>query len=797
MFSSGFRVDNYTLVAQLGSNAFGPVWSARESILNRVVTINFLDKNDDVEIYRFTRATSILSRLNHSAIVKLTGSGFINHLPFLATEYVLGPTLASLISNGGRMDELRVLQIASQVADALNHGWLTAEVIHRNLSPENILVELASLTEEDFAVRVKVTDFGHALGQRLVDQNDVEFVAAEAEFQRLTKSESVGSLLTMAPEQIRGSKLSPAADMYALGVIMYLLLTGKAPFSGTDEQIRNAHLRNTPFDLGSLVPGLQSGTAALVRRLLGKSPEARFQDWTSCLERLTTLRQRLEAGRKTPVPHERGSPVGNHRSSQDYEAVPSEVHERRKGDQGSHALRRKTETFLRTPQGHGVSGGVQGGGAQPSQGLNRHSRIEPVPDSIPVGWVPQTGAPEHHLIFALLAERIHQNAKLQPSPTPARTLAPTLDDGLTSEQRAAVWSYLFRASTIPGASLSGVPMVPGSPEIQSPLPEIPDDGHHLRSQDLSPSSFQGQQSAPVIEEEPIAPELVHDDHRLYSSLFVAVDPEHASNNTTTAPDEVATLLPDDVGRKPAALSMWWKPVTEILRVAVIGRVRYQDRAPSTLTQRFTSRLRRLVANREACLVEVIKLTESGNFDEAEKLLDRVAVSKGAAGNDDQMCLLRSRISALRGDATNAMFWAQVAVGQNSGNPLALAIVGYHHLLDRHVAAAKAIYEELTSCHPQSALGPLGQACLLFLSGFDKRAEEALRIGSSREKLPAMVQLSAIFCRANGDVDGEMALLRQLLTGTAADWEINERLQEAAQRRDLKTGSSRITVGIIK
>jgi serine/threonine protein kinase len=797
VFSSGFHVDNYTLVAHLGENSFGPVWSARESILNRLVTINFLKNDDDIEVYRFTRATSLISRLNHPAIVKLTGSGFFNFLPYLATEYVPGPTLASLISNGGRMDELRVLQIASQVADALNHGWLTAEIIHRKLSPENILVELASLAEEDFAVRVKITDFGHALGQRLVDQNDDEFVAAEAEFQRLTKSENIGNLLTMAPEQIRGNKLTPAADMYALGVIMYLLLTGKAPFSGSDEQIRNAHVRNAPLDLGSLVPGLQSGTAALVRRLLGKSPEARFFDWASCLERLTALRHRLEAGRKSPVPHERESPVvGNRQSSQDFEAVPSEVHERRRGDEASRALRRKTETFLRTPQGHGVSGGVQGGGVEPSHALNRQSRVEPGPESIATGLIPPTGAPEHHLIFALLAERIRHNSSLLPNPIPVRTMAPTLDDGLTSEQRAAVWSYLFRASAIPEASLSGVHAVAESPDIHSPLSETVDDGHQREPQRPIPPSLSSQISGEIVEEEFVAPELVDDERQLLSTLFVAVDPEQVSNDTTTAPDEVATSSFDGLGRKPT-LSPWWKPALEILRVAVIGRVRYQDHASATLTQRFTSRLRRLVANREASLAEVVRLTESGQFDNAERILDQVATRKGAAGNDDQMCLLRSRISALRGDATNAMFWAQVAVGQNSASPLALAIVGYHHLLGRHLAAARAIFEELTNCHPQSALGPLGQACLFFLSGLDTRAEEAMRQGSSRENLPAIIRLSALLCRAKGDIDGELALLRQLLTGTGADWEINERLQEVAQQRDIKTGSSRITVGIKK
>ena len=778
----GHSVDIYTLVAHLGNNSFGPVWSARESILNRLVRINFLDKDDDLEIYRFTRVNSILSRLNHPAIVKLTGSGYINYNPYSVTEHVPGPTLASLISNGGRMDEMRVLQIASQVADGLHHGWMTAKIIHRHLSPETILVDLESLSNEDLGVHVKITDFGHALGERLVDHDDDEAIAGEAEFLRLTKSEIVGNPLTMAPEQIRGCKLTPAADMYALGVILYLLLTGKPPFSGSDEEIRNAHLRATPLDLASLVPGLQSGTAGLVRRLLGKSPEARFADWASCFEKLSALRQQLEAKRKPPV-----APVttkSHRRSPTDIEIPSTGSFERHGGDETSRILRRRTDRFIQTPRGQALPGGVQGGGGLQLNIANPESRTEVVPEFIPTVSALETAPSEHQLLFALLAERVRQNPNTQPKPTQslAKTTAPTLDDGLTAEQRAAIWSYLFRASTIPEASLPGLPAALDLPDNRPPLPEIIVQGKKIESPHRSSSSDQHQLPSLLVKEEPIAPEFMQEEQSIPSSTsFDIEDHRHPSTNESTHSDDVPTSPTEEFSRK-LTQSPWWKSTLEILRVAVIGRVRYQHQPPATLTQRFTSRLRRIAANREATMAEAAQLVGVGKFDDAEKLIDQVASSRGAAGNDHGMCLLRSRICALRGDAANAMCWAQLAVGQQNDSPFALAIVGFYHLHSRRLHAATSVYDEIDSRFPRSALGPLGQASIHLLAGFHTKAEEALNEASEREKNPAIHRLSALLFRAKGDIEGEIGMLRKMLTGTDADWEINERLGELVQRK---------------
>ena len=821
MFSPGDRVDNYTLVSLLGKNAFGPVWSARESILNRLIRINFLATDDEYQINRFSRAISLLSRLNHPAVVAHTGHGFIHYRPYLATEHVQGPTLATLTANGGRMDELRVLQIATQVAEGLDHAWRTAEIIHRNLSPETILVDLASLKDEDLGVQVKIIDFGHALGRRLVDRYDAEAVAAEAEFQRAAQAEKVGNLLTMAPEQIRGSKLTPAADMYALGVTMYLLLTGKPPFTGSEEEIRSAHVKAMPLDLAQMVPGLQSGTAGLVRRLLDKNPNGRFPDWATCHAKLQALRDQLERRRRPRPLRENTTPTGNRRLTESIERTPlgqPALPEPQDGDSSDGMARRRTESFDRTPLGRPVRGGVQGGGAPPlpeeldpaAAKLPRKTETyDRTPLGVPIlGGVQGGGAPplpeelnpqlaayrrlaagrepsppggsllgsmaDHQLLFALLAERVRHDLTPQAAPAPAANAAPTVDDGLTAEQRAAVWAYLFRNPAIREASVSAAKAVLETPVAQDtrPLPPAPTPAPAPTIAAIPPLT------AP---EEPIAPELepAAEERNSFANLFVAIEDGKAKGGEPVAAVEQPAEPAAEVARNPAQ-SPWWKPALEILRGAVIGRVRYQAGEPASLTKRFTATLRRLVASRDSSLAEVVQLTEAGKFDAAENLLDQVAAGKGSAGNDDQMCLLRSRVSALRGDFTNALRWAQMAVQQKSTNPLALATVGYLHLQGRRVRAAIAIFDEATNLHPQSALGPLGQATILFLAGLDAKAGEAFAEAANRENHPGIIRLAALRCRAQSDIDGEISLLRQLLTGTAADWEINERIQELVQ-----------------
>ena len=733
---AGERIDNFTLAERLGANAFGEVWSARESITERLVRLNFLRSEEEYEIARFTRAISLLSRLNHPSIVAHTGHGFHRHRPYLATEHVQGPTIGSLMANGGRrMDELRTLQIAAQIADGLDHAWRTAEIIHRNLGPETILVDLSSIQEEHGDVRVKLIDFGHALGRRLVDTYDPQEVAEEAAFQQAAQQEVVGTPMTIAPEQINGARLTVGCDMYALGVTMHLLLTGAPPFTGSDEELRAAHLRAIPLDLQQVVPGLQTATATLVRRLMAKSPDGRFPDWASLRARLQPLIEVLER-RRPPRPQ----------------------------PQSTTTVARKTATYERTPQGVAIPGGVAGGGA---------GAIAP-----PSRSRPREEQPDERLLFAALAERLRESTPVTDSPSApvvSDAAVPTVDDGLSAAQRAAVWAFLFRNPAILEGSVSAPPAAGETPmHVPSLAPgreQNPTTRRATRGDDPREPTAAVPVVPPTPDPEPEAIEEPDD---------VATAPVFA--NLFTPPDPGAPPAPPvaeaDIPRNPTQ-SPWWKQATEILRTAVIGRVRPDAAGKAGITRRITSRLRRLVASRDETLDEIGTLLDGGKFDDAEQLLEKLAANAakaGQAGNDAPMCILRARMYALRGDFTNSLRWAQIAVQQRSPDPSALALVGYAHLASRRVQASIAIFDEASNVHQESPLGPLGQATVLLLAGLTQKAGSALDEADRREIHPASIRLAALLCRSVGDNRGEVANLQRLLTGTSADWEINERIQ---------------------
>lgn len=747
---AGERIDNFTLADRLGTNAFGEVWSARESITERLVRLNFLRSDDDYEIARFTRAISLLSRLNHPAVVAHTGHGFHRHRPYLATEHVQGPTLGSLMANGGRrMDELRTLQIAAQIADGLDHAWRTAEIIHRNLGPEAILVDLTSMQEDHADIRVKIIDFGHALGRRLVDTYDPQEVAEETAFQQAAQQEVVGTPLTIAPEQINGARLTVGCDMYALGVTMHLLLTGAPPFTGSDDELRAAHLRAIPVDLQQVVPGLQTATATLVRRLMAKNPDSRFADWGALRARLQPLIEVLERRRPT----RQGQPTTT--------------------------VVRKTATYERSPEGAAIPGGVAGGGAS----------LGPPPSlSHPPMGRPREEPADERLLFAALAERLRNATPVtatQPEHAAQPTAAPTVDDGLNAEQRAAVWAFLFRNPAILDGSVTAPAAATATPTntptIAPSREQAPTTRRIARGEERPETAA----PEPELKPEPAAepePEGIEEPDE------VAPAPSFANLFTPPAPGAPpAPPVPEaDIPRNPAQ-SPWWKQATEILRTAVVGRVRYAGKGG--ITKRITSRLRRLVASREDTLEEIGTLLDGGKFDEAELLLEKLAANAakaGQAGNDAPMCVLRARLFALRGDFTNALRWAQNAVQQRSPDPTALAIVGYSHLINRRVQSSIAIFDEASNVHQESPLGPLGQATVLLLAGLTEKAGSALDEADRRDEHPASIRLAALLCRSVGDNRGEVGNLQRLLTGTSADWELNERIQALGGIRAAQT-----------
>ena len=274
----------------------GRVYRARQAPLGRIVAIKVLQMHqgiaDDPHFKRrFFMEASLTAQLRHPNTIQIIDYGEEgeggDEILFIAMEYLQGTTLADLMEREGRLHWTRAFSITQQVARSLReaHGH---GVIHRDLKPANLML----VHEEPGHDLVKVLDFGLVKAWR--DGASVP----ESDLQMTQKGVILGSAFYMAPEQAHG-KGDPRTDVYALGVILFHLLTGKLPFDGATsmEVIVKHHSRPIPR-LSEMTPGLDvpPEVEALVRRCMAKRPDDRPQDMNVLLEEMRALAHLSEGG---------------------------------------------------------------------------------------------------------------------------------------------------------------------------------------------------------------------------------------------------------------------------------------------------------------------------------------------------------------------------------------------------------------------------------------------------------------------------------------------------------------------
>jgi serine/threonine-protein kinase len=271
----------------------GKVYRTRQVALDRLVVLKVLRHSllgDERTVARFKREAKVASRLNHPNSISILDFGVTEDgALFIAMEFVPGQDLHTVLSKDGPLPESRVIRIVSQVLSALYDAH-AAGVIHRDLKPENIMVEQRR-NESDF---VKVLDFGIA---KLQDGE---------EGPTLTRPGFVcGTPEYMSPEQARGSTLDHRSDLYAVGVILYQLLTGRLPFE-SDSAVGYAtrHLTEEPLPPSRKRPESRISQAMerLIIRALSKSPDDRPRD-------AEAFKAELLAVEKEREPRERRSSV--------------------------------------------------------------------------------------------------------------------------------------------------------------------------------------------------------------------------------------------------------------------------------------------------------------------------------------------------------------------------------------------------------------------------------------------------------------------------------------------------------
>ena len=262
--------DRYQIIKLVGTGGMGSVYLAEHEILRKKVAIKILHyeqskRKDTVE--RFKREAIAASNIGQDNIVDVTDFGYTEEgNAYFVMEYVEGRSLADVMKEQRILPLEFVVSVASQIAVALYsaHG---KGIIHRDLKPENILLT----TKDNVDPFVKIVDFGISK----ILQDDVK---PDERFRTLTKSGAIfGTPEYMSPEQAAGDSVEPASDIYALGVIMYEMLTGRLPFFDDNYmKILHKHQYEFPELPSNINPDIQPDVNAMIMKCLEKKPFNRY-----------------------------------------------------------------------------------------------------------------------------------------------------------------------------------------------------------------------------------------------------------------------------------------------------------------------------------------------------------------------------------------------------------------------------------------------------------------------------------------------------------------------------------------
>jgi Tol biopolymer transport system component len=268
---AGERLGSYQVIALLGVGGMGEVYRASDSKLGRVVALKVLPSGlhmDEQRMLRFEREAQILAALNHPNIATIHGLEDSGPTRALVMELVEGPTLADRIAEGPLPLE-EALGIAAQIAEALEYAHERG-IIHRDLKPANV-----KITPDG---KVKVLDFG--LAKALDDAPETVNIATSPTLSVAATRAGIilGTAAYMSPEQAKGKSVDRRGDVWAFGVIIYEMLTGKQLFSGeTASETLAAVIMKEP-DLNSLPAATPAPIRQLVRRCLTRDPRQRLRD---------------------------------------------------------------------------------------------------------------------------------------------------------------------------------------------------------------------------------------------------------------------------------------------------------------------------------------------------------------------------------------------------------------------------------------------------------------------------------------------------------------------------------------
>ena len=294
--AAGTRLGPYEILAPLGAGGMGEVYRARDGRLGREVAIKVLPgrlAEDAERLSRFEREARAAAALEHPAILNVHDVGTENGRPYVVSELLEGETLRERLAQG-RLPTRKAVEIAIQIA----HGLAAAHekgIVHRDLKPENLFVTADG--------RAKILDFGLA---RLTGPEGASDPNTPTKTRQTDPGAVLGTAGYMAPEQVRGRTADHRSDLFAFGVVLFEMLTGRRAFQGPSSvETLNAILKDDPLEEVAATP-LPPALERIVRHCLEKNPGERFQSAHDLAFDLQSSSGTSGASARVPLPGRRG-----------------------------------------------------------------------------------------------------------------------------------------------------------------------------------------------------------------------------------------------------------------------------------------------------------------------------------------------------------------------------------------------------------------------------------------------------------------------------------------------------------